>query len=166
MDTVMLVVNIRPAHEGDLPGLLKIEEDCFGAEKFNAETVRAFVMRNDTFVQVAVDGAEIVGSAMCIVSEADLHGKIASIAVLRMRRGTGIGAALLDECEKAFRSQGLTKYSLEVEASNKLAIGFYASRGYEVKASIEDFYGTGRHAFYMEKRMVARQSDTDSSPSD
>ncbi len=153
METVRLTVNIRPADEGDLPGLLKIEEDCFGSEKFNAETVHAFVMRDDTFVLVAFDGSEIVGSAMCMVSELDLHGKIASIAVLKQRRGSGIGAALLDECERVFRSQGLVRYSLEVEASNKLAIALYASRGYEVKTSIQDFYGSGRHAFYMEKKV-------------
>jgi ribosomal protein S18 acetylase RimI-like enzyme len=152
-ETVMLVVNIRQADEVDLPELSKIEEDCFGSERFNTETVRAFVIRDDTFVLVAFEGNEILGSAMCIVSELDLNGKIASIAVLKQRRGTGIGAALLDECEKVFRSHGLVRYSLEVEASNSLAIALYASRGYVVKASIQDFYGAGRPAFYMEKKL-------------
>lgn len=153
METVMLAVNIRQADETDLLELLKVEEDCFGSERFNTETVRAFVVRDDTFVLVAYEGGEIVGSAMCMVSELDLHGKIASIAVLKHRRGTGIGAALLDECEKVFRSQGLVRYSLEVEASNSLAIALYASRGYVVKASLQDFYGAGRLAFYMEKKL-------------
>jgi ribosomal-protein-alanine N-acetyltransferase len=88
-----------------------------------------------------------------MVSELDLHGKIASIAVLKQRRGTGIGAALLDECEKVFRSHGLVRYSLEVEASNSLAIALYASRGYVVRSSLQDFYGAGRPAFYMEKKL-------------
>lgn len=153
METVMLVVNIRQADEVDLPELLKIEEDCFGSERFSTETVRAFVVRDDTFVLVAYEGNEIVGSAMCMASELDLHGKIASIAVLKQRRGTGIGAALLDECERVFRSLGLLRYSLEVEASNSLAIALYASRGYVVKASLQDFYGAGRPAFYMEKKL-------------
>ena len=159
METVRLAVNIRQADGVDLPELLKIEEDCFGSERFNTETVRAFVVRDDTFVLVAYEGNEIVGSAMCMVSELDLHGKIASIAVLKQRRGTGIGAALLDECERVFRSQGLVKYSLEVEASNSLAIALYASRGYEVKASIQDFYGAGRPAFYMEKKLDLQNVD-------
>jgi len=149
----MLAVNIRQADEVDLPELLKVEEDCFGSERFNTETVRAFVIRDDTFVLVALEGNDILGSAMCIVSELDLHGKIASIAVLRQRRGTGIGAALLDECEKVFRLHGLVRYSLEVEASNSPAIALYASRGYSVKSSLQDFYGAGRPAFYMVKEL-------------
>jgi len=149
----MLAVNIRQADEVDLPELLKIEEDCFGSERFNTETVRAFVIRDDTFVLVALEGNDILGSAMCIVSELDLHGKIASIAVLRQRRGTGIGAALLDECERVFRLHGLVRYSLEVEASNSPAITLYASRGYAVKSSLQDFYGAGRPAFYMVKEL-------------
>jgi ribosomal protein S18 acetylase RimI-like enzyme len=153
METVMLAVNIRQADEVDLPELLKVEEDCFGAKKFSTETVRAFVIRDDTLVLVAFEGNDILGSAMCIVSELDLHGKIASIAVLKKRRGTGIGAALLDECENVFRSHGLVRYSLEVEASNSLAIALYTSRGYEVKASLQDFYGAGRPALYMEKKL-------------
>jgi ribosomal protein S18 acetylase RimI-like enzyme len=153
METVELTVNIRQADEVDLSELLKIEEDCFESERFNTDTVRAFVVRDDTFVLVAFDENGILGSAMCMVSELDLHGKIASIAVLKQRRGTGIGAALLDECEKVFRSQGLLRYSLEVEASNSLAIALYASRGYMVKASLQDFYGAGRPAFYMEKKV-------------
>jgi ribosomal protein S18 acetylase RimI-like enzyme len=162
----MQAVNIRQADEVDLPELLKIEEDCFGSERFNTETVRAFVVRDDTFVLVAYEGNEIVGSAMCMVSELDLHGKIASIAVLKQRRGTGIGAALLDECERVFRSQGLVKYSLEVEASNSLAIALYASREYVVKSSIQDFYGAGRPAFYMEKKLDLQKAKSTFDPPD
>lgn len=106
METVKLTVIIRQADELDLTELLKIEEDCFGSERFNMETVRAFVVRDDTFVLVAFEGNDILGSAMCMVSELDHQGKIASIAVLRQRRGTGIGAALLDECETSSARMG------------------------------------------------------------
>ncbi len=164
MEAVMQVVNIRQADEVDLPELLKVEEDCFGSERFNTETVRAFVVRDDTFVLVAYEGNEIVGSAMCMVSELDRQGKIASIAVLKQRRGTGIGAALLDECERVFQSLGLVKYSLEVEASNSLAIALYASRGYVVMASLQDFYGAGRPAFYMEKKLNLQKDKINSRP--
>lgn len=57
-----------------------------------------------------------------------------------------------------FRSHGLLRYSLEVEATNSLAIALYASRGYMVKASIEDFYGAGRPAYYMEKKLDSQEA--------
>lgn len=146
-------VRVRAADEWDMEGLLEIEQECFGAEKFTAETVRAFVIRDDAFVLLAIDGEEIVGSAMCMISDLGREGKIASIAVLKKCRGGGVGSALLDECEKVFQSHGLTKYTLEVDVMNKPAISLYASRGYEVKSSIQDFYGVGRPAYIMEKKI-------------
>ena len=144
---------IRKAAEGELPYLLKVEEECFGLEKFSPETVRAFVVRSDAFVLLAIDGDEIFGSAMCIVSRESSEGKIASIAVLRRHRGKGVGAKLLEGCEHEFRSQDLRRYSLEVETENEPAISLYLSRGYEAKGIIKDFYSVGRDAYCMEKRI-------------
>lgn len=156
MDVLMLAVKVRAADEWDLEGLLKIEQECFGAEKFNAETVRAFVVRDDAFVLLATDKDEIVGSAMCMISDLGREGKIASIAVVKEYRGTGVGSLLLDECERVFQSHGLTKYSLEVDVMNKPAISLYVSRGYDIKASIQDFYGAGRPAYIMEKNIGSK----------
>ena len=156
----MLVVKVRAADEWDMKGLLEIEQECFGAEKFNAETVRAFVVRDDAFVLLAVDNDEIVGSAMCMISDLGREGKIASIAVLKKYRGGGAGSLLLDECEKVFQTHGLTKYALEVDVMNKPAISLYVSRGYEIKASIQDFYGVGRPAYIMEKNVDPEKIET------
>jgi len=158
MEVLMLVVKVRAADEWDMEGLLEIERECFGDEKFNAETIRAFVVRDDAFVLLAIDKEEIVGSAMCMTSDLGREGKIASIAVLKKCRGGGVGSALLDECEKVFQSHGLTKYTLEVDVMNKPAISLYTSRGYEVKASIQDFYGVDRPAYIMEKNIEPKRT--------
>lgn len=144
-------MHLRKADEKDLPGLLRIEEDCFGNERFPPEVVRAFLVREDAFVIVAVENDEIVGAAMCMISQGMSEGKIASIAVLRKARGTGIGSALLGECENRFRAMNLRQYTLEVEDTNEPAIALYRSRGYEAKGTMKDFYGTGRNAYAMEK---------------
>lgn len=144
---------IRQADEDDMPALMGIEEECFGAERFSAEIVRAFVERDDTFVLAAVEGDDIVGSAMCIASDLRKEGKIASMAVRRDHRRKGIGTRLLSECENGFNLQGALKYSLEVEATNEAAIGLYLGNGYEIKATLKDFYGLGRDAYYMEKNV-------------
>ena len=154
----MQAVRVRAADEWDMEGLLEIELECFGTEKFNAETVRAFVVRDDAFVLLAIDKEKIVGSAMCMISDLGREGKIASIAVPKEYRGSGVGSLLLDECEKVFQSHGLTKYTLEVDVMNKPAISLYNSRGYEVKASIQDFYGIGRPAYIMEKNIEPKRT--------
>jgi len=145
-------VIVRRATERELPELLRIEEECFGMEKFSPDTVRAFASRNDAFVLLAIEADNIYGSAMCVISGEASEGKIASIAVLRRHRGKGVGALLLDACEKEFRARGLKRYSLEVETENEPAISLYLSRGYDAKGIIKDFYSAGRDAYCMEKK--------------
>ena len=145
-------VIVRRATDADMPVLLRIEEECFGSEKFTPETVRAFIVRGDAFILIAIDNDEVIGSAMCLTSEEASEGKIASIAVLRRCRGLGIGAQLLDACEQAFRDDELNRYTLEVETENEPAISLYLSRGYQIRGLLKDFYSVGRDAYCMEKR--------------
>jgi len=145
-------VIIRRATEADMPDILRIEEECFGSERFSPETVRAFVARADAFILMAIHDGLITGSAMCMISKEASEGKIASIAVLRGFRGLGIGAQLLDACEQAFGTHELARYTLEVETENEPAISLYLSRGYQIRGLIKDFYSVGRDAYCMEKR--------------
>ncbi len=149
----MLAVLFRRAVEEDLPGLMNVEGDCFGIERFSPQVVRAFIERENAFIVVGIEEKEIVGSAMALYSEEVGEGKIASVAVMRRCRGQGIGAQLLEECESVFRAHGLRRYSLEVETTNEPAVSLYLSRGYTEKGIINDFYAAGRHAYCMEKRV-------------
>lgn len=149
---------VRTADEHDLPGLLRIEEECFGVEKFNVVILRSFIERWDSFVKVAIDGGDIVGSAMCMISEARQEGRIASIAVLPALKRRGIGARLLSECETRFLSYGLVRSTLEVDVGNEAAVSLYESMGYEIRGMIPDFYGLGRDAYVMQKRLYPEQN--------
>jgi len=144
-------VRIRRANSEDMPGLMRIEAECFGPEKFSEETVRAFVVREDAFVLVAEEDESVIGSAMCLVSKADSEGRIASIAVLKGTRRSGTGSRLLAECESEFTRRKITNYTLEVDVTNEPAITMYTSSGYGIVGVIPDFYGTGRDAYWMKK---------------
>lgn len=158
MVRILLAVIFRRAEEADMPGLMNVEEDCFGAERFRQEVVRAFLVRDNAFIVVGLEDDEIVGSAMAMYSEEVSEGKIASIAVLRRFRGQGIGAQLLEECEDVFRAHDLRRYSLEVETSNEPAVALYKTRGYQTIGLINDFYAAGRHAYCMQKRVGDHKS--------
>jgi ribosomal protein S18 acetylase RimI-like enzyme len=158
MPWILLAVLFRRAVEVDMPGLMMVEEDCFGIERFSPLVVRAFIERENAFIVVGAEGDEIVGSAMAMYSEVVGEGKIASIAVVRRLRGQGIGAQLLEECENVFRAHGLMMFSLEVETNNEPAISLYLRRGYQIKGLINDFYAPGRHAYCMEKRVGDQKS--------
>lgn len=152
LETDMLAVNVKKADVGDLEGLLRIEERCFGSEKFSPETVRAFLERDDAFIVAAEEGGSLVGSAMCLVSFERREGRIASVAVIEDMRRKGVGSLLIRECERVFDFMGTEEYSLEVETVNEPAISMYLSHGYHVIGEIEDFYGIGRHAYFMVKK--------------
>lgn len=144
---------VRTAEIGDLPGLLRIEEECFGVEMFSADTIRSFVERDDTFVIVAIESEDVIGSAMCMISEGRLEGRIASIAVLPRSRRKRTGVRLLEECERKFLRFGLGMSTLEVDVGNEAAIALYESKGYEINGIIRDFYGQGRDAYVMQKSL-------------
>jgi len=147
----MLAMDVRTADTLDLPGLLRIEEECFGIEMFSADTIRSFIERNDTFVIVAIEANDVVGSAMCMISEERQEGRIASIAVLPGSRRKGTGVRLLEECERKFLRFGLEMSTLEVDVANGAAIALYESKGYEINGMTRDFYGLGRDAYVMQK---------------
>ena len=145
----------RRATEDDLFELLRIEDECFGRERFSVDIVRAFILRADAFTVVADDKelGRIVGSASCLISESAGEGRIASVAVLKELRHQGIGSGLLGECERILLQFSLRKYVLEVETDNMPAILLYTHRGYDVTGTLRDYYGFGRDAYTMEKRV-------------
>ncbi len=147
----MPTVELRQASEEDLRGIMAVERDCFGSERYDTRTVRTFLHRRDSFVLVAVEGGQVLGAAMCMFPPGLGEGRIASVAVLRRHRRRGIGSRLMDECERILAALRLEKFVLEVDTRNRSAVRLYRNRGYVTTGRIDDFYSKGRHAFVMEK---------------
>lgn len=149
----MASVDVRDAEPEDLPGVMAIEDECFGSERFSPETVRVFMEREDAFLLVALEGQRVIGAAMCIASPRCSEAKIASIAVLKEFRRKGVGSALLRECESKFVSGGASRSGLEVEVNNQPAIDLYSKHGYQLIGIVRGYYSNGRDAYYMEKAL-------------
>jgi ribosomal protein S18 acetylase RimI-like enzyme len=144
-------VKIRLATTKDLKGMMRIEELCFGDERFDSGTVRAYLTRKDAFAVVAVAKEGVVGAAMGIVATRLGCGRIGSVAVLRDYRGKGLGRKLLEACENEFRARGITHFMLEVAVDNVEAIGIYEANGYRINSVIGGYYSRGKDAYFMEK---------------
>ena len=146
---------VRRATVNDIPELLRIEDECFGIERFSADVVRAFIVREDAFTVVAYDEhtGKLAGSASCLVSEDASEGRVASVSVVKDHREQGIGSSLLNECERILLGFRLRKYVLEVETTNTPAINLYKNRGYGFAGLVKDYYGSGRDAYAMEKKL-------------
>lgn len=144
-------MKIRLATTKDLDGMMNIEELCFGEERFDRGTVRAYMSRRDAFAMVAVEGKVTAGAAMGMVSTRLGCGRIGSVAVLGRYRGKGLGKRLLEACEKEFLKRGVTRFLLEVSVDNIEAVRLYESCGYQVTGVMEGYYSNKRDAYLMEK---------------
>ncbi len=152
-------MDVRKAGLKDLEGLMQLEQECFGAEKFSENTLKAFLLRDDAFVLVAEEEEEgqVIGAALCLCSMCRAEGRVASMAVLEGRRRQGIGTRLLLEAERSMEGMGARTFGLEVDIGNEPAIALYLKHGYSLRAIIRDYYGAGRHAYMMEKVQPSKE---------
>ncbi len=79
------------------------------------------------------------------------------IAVHPDAQGTGAGGVLMSEVEHRLRSRGARLVVVETSSRNDYAPtrGFYAKRGYEQSAQINDFYAPGDHRVILTKSLSA-----------
>jgi ribosomal protein S18 acetylase RimI-like enzyme len=83
---------------------------------------------------VATIGDRVVGSVM---GGYDGHrGWLYTAAVLKSRRGIGIGAKLVREAERQLQLLGCTKINLQVRSTNVSVISFYERLGYGVEERV------------------------------
>jgi ribosomal-protein-alanine N-acetyltransferase len=99
------------------------------------------------------DGADVVGYAglMTIAHEATVQ----TLGVATSAQGTGLGRRLLDALVALAQDRAATQVWLEVREDNVGAQRLYAAAGFDVASMRHDYYGTGRHALIMRRRLGA-----------
>lgn len=122
----------------DLDGVMEIEKVSFptpwSREMFIEDFPRDF---SDTLV-AAGPGDEILGYAVCWTIAGESH--LLNIAVHPVRRGQGIGRALLTECIRRAARAGASVIYLEVRAGNVAAQRLYRSMGFEFRGIRKGYY--------------------------
>lgn len=142
-------MRVRRAEVGDLPSILAVEKTCFSRDvAFPAETT-SFLLDEAT-TMVAEDG-EVAGFVMGFVNGE--WGKVVTLDVLPERRGEGLGKKLMEALEEEFVSQGAGASLLEVSVENRKALALYVKLGYAKAVLVEDYYGPGKDALLMMKRL-------------
>jgi ribosomal protein S18 acetylase RimI-like enzyme len=144
---------IRRANKKDIENLLRIEEKCFSAYRFNRRQFHHYI--SDPFGISAV--AEVDGSRVGYISGIVDHrggmvtARLYSMAVLPRWRKAGIGTALLRHFEKEANKKRCGSVMLEVHKGNKRARLLYEKRGYARREVLSDHYGPGQHGIRMLK---------------
>ena len=129
---------VRNAVEGDLKGLVEIEQACF-ATPWSEESLRYEVCENpDALILVSqeLDGT-LTGylGVWCIADE----GHILNVAVKPEYRQMQVGTALISAMLTITERKGVLSHTLEVRADNEPAIRLYEKFGFR-EAGIRPHY--------------------------
>lgn len=99
------------------------------AEGDDRESVACFLARNPGLSRVAVDGAAIVGIALC--GHDGRRGYIYHLAVDPVYQARGLGKRLMDECLDGLRKAGLKRALILVADDNSVGRKFWCRHGWE-----------------------------------
>jgi len=142
-------MRIRGAKARDLPSILAIEKASFSPDlAFPIEIVTYLL---DEAVTLVAEDDDLAGFIMGFVNGE--VGKVMTLDVLPERRGEGIGQRLMEALEDEFESTGAGLSLLEVARENLGAVALYAKLGYAKAAVLEGYYGPGKDALLMMKRL-------------
>jgi ribosomal-protein-alanine acetyltransferase len=147
----MTAYSITPFKLTDMPGLLRLEQEAFESDAYDAATfVNLYLQGADTFLVVR-GGTIITGYVAAYVD--DTTGYIASIAVAPSARGNGMGKALMVEAIKRLTAKGAKRVGLHVRKDNAAAIHLYEKLGFVTRKVVLHYYEDDAPALYMERRI-------------
>jgi ribosomal protein S18 acetylase RimI-like enzyme len=144
-------VEIRRATRDDLKEIIRIERASFEHEAYSKDLLALFLRDKAFITLVATDEGEVLAYATTLGEDGGTGVRIVSIAVLPDRRGQGVAMSLMQDSEAMAIKKGARRMSLEVGVANVPAINLYLKLGFSIKGTINDYYGEGRDALYMEK---------------
>jgi len=142
-------MRIRRAKDGDLPSILSIERLSFTPQVAFSEDMLSFFLR--TGVTLVAEEGKIQGFVMGAASGD--WGKVITLDVNPLNRRKGAGFVLMESLEQELLAAGAKVVQLEVSVENKDALALYSKLGYKEAARLENYYGRGKDASLMWKRL-------------
>ena len=137
---------IRTGRDSDLIELLAIESKSFVGDRLSKRSFRHHLSNSNSDLLVAVDEHDIpMGYALISYRRRAKMARLDSLAILPTKASSGLGSALLANCEARVIARGIG-IRLEVRADNTRAIGFYERRHYLRFGEIPDYYEDGETA--------------------
>lgn len=144
-------MRIRDAGIEELPDVQRIENACFGEERYSADVLAAMLEEEGFETFLAEEDGELMGSATVNYRDDLVAAQLVSIAVLPRFRGRGVARALLGEAEARVRRRGADRMVLQVAVTNIAALNLYLHQGYVLQGMIGGYYGPGKDAYFMDK---------------
>ncbi len=138
----------------DVEAVAVLERELFGHDPWSPEQFWGELahMPETRWYAVHEDDAGIDGyvGLFTVPPEADVQ----TIAVATRSQGRGLGRELLDALVEEARRRGCTQLFLEVLADNSPALALYEGAGFVSQGRRTDYYGPGRDALVLRRRLV------------
>ncbi len=99
------------------------------SEADSRENIRLYLDRNSGMSCVTLEGAEVVGAALC--GHDGRRGYLHHLAVKDSFRGRGLGRLMVDFCLERLRHEGITKCHIFVHRANEDGQGFWRAIGWQ-----------------------------------
>lgn len=148
----------------DLEEVLPIEAELFGADAWTAGQFWSELARvpDTRWYVLAREGTRVVGYAGLF--QAGPEADIQTVAVAAAAQGRGLGRRLVEALLDAAGSRGAQVVHLEVRADNTAALRLYDTLGFTAVGRRPDYYGRGRDALLMSRRLGPERPATTEVP--
>lgn len=148
-----MTTTLRPPRVSDLPAVLDVETDVYGAHAYPDFFFRqALDLWGDTFFVAEGAAGALDGYVIAAPSQEPGVMWVLSLAVRSARRGRGTGKALMVEVLEAMREKGISSVKLTVHPANGAA-SLYRSLGFAVIAEDPRYFGENEPRLVMERRL-------------
>ncbi len=155
-------LNLRPYQPSDFEALLVMDQACFPKTiAYGRREMKGYLQSEGSSCIVAemagpnVSSPEIsrmiAGFILTERSSEFVH--VITLDVLEPYRRQSVGSSLLNAAEREASAGGAAIMYLETATTNKAAIALWKKHGYRESGTIENYYGPGKHAFEMLKRL-------------
>ena len=145
---------IRHAAAADFNTLLEIDQASFpGGVAYDAAELAYFMNREGAETLVAVEDGTIVAFLVMETQPGRRRATIVTLDVRETHRRCGYGTQLLARAEDILIDYGVEVYDLQVDVTNRGAIGFYKSHAFKTVRTLKNYYANGHDAYLMMKEL-------------
>jgi len=146
---------IRHAVTADFNTLLEIDKASFpGGVAYDAVELSYFMNRDGAETLVVEEAAQIVAFIIIEVHRTRRSATIVTLDVRETHRRSGHGTQLLSRAEEILVDYGVELYDLQVDVTNRGAIGFYKKHGFGTVRTLRNYYANGNDAYLMVKELL------------
>lgn len=146
-------MRLRDFRRSDFESIWQLDQECFPPGiAYSRSELRGFLAAKTAETIVVERDGRVVAFVLGW-RQGRTEGHVITLDVTTWARRQGLGRRLMAELEDRLRVAGVTRVQLETAVTNTLAVRFYERLGYRKVAQLRSYYGSGRHAWRMQKTL-------------